>query len=69
MVQIGVRVVAVIVKTERLALTVVTLRQCREMDIKEEQHVAFRFCCKVDFFSFYCLSRGTFGPYCVQSRL
>jgi len=45
-VQIGVSVVAVVVKTERLALTVVvTLCQCREMDIKEEQRVAI----KVDF--------------------
>jgi len=36
-VQIGVSLVAV-VKTERLALTVVvTLCQCREMDVKEEQ--------------------------------
>ena len=49
--QIGVRVVAVVVKAERLALTVVVpLRQCREMDIKEEQRVAITFCCKVDFF-------------------
>ena len=48
-VQIGVSVVAVVVKTERLALTVVTLCQCREMDVKEEQRVAIKFCCKVDF--------------------
>jgi len=49
-VQIGVSVVAVVVKTERLALTaVVTLCQCREMDIKEEQRVSIKFCCKVDF--------------------
>ena len=48
--QIGVSVVAVVVKTERLALTVVvTLCQCREMDVKEEQRVAIKFCCKVDF--------------------
>ena len=49
--QIGVSVVAVVVnKTERLALTVVvTLCQCREIDVKEEQHVAIKFCCKVDF--------------------
>ena len=48
--QIGVRVVAVVVKTERLALTVVvTLCQCREMDVKEEQRVVIKFCCKVDF--------------------
>ena len=46
--QIGVGVVAVVVKTERLALTVVTLCQCREMDVKEEQRVATEFCCKVD---------------------
>jgi hypothetical protein len=44
-VQIGVSVVAVFVKTERLAPTVVvTLCQCREMDVK-----AIKFCCKVDF--------------------
>jgi len=49
-VQIGVSVVAVVVKTERLAQTVVvTLSQCREMDVKEEQSVAIKFCCKVDF--------------------
>ena len=49
-VQISVSVIAVVVKTERLALTlVVTLCQCREMDVKEEQHVAIKFCCKVDF--------------------
>ena len=47
--QIGDSVVAVVVKTESLALTVVTLCQCREMDVKEEQRVAFQFCCKVDF--------------------
>ena len=48
--QIGVSVVAVVVKTERLALTVVvTLCQCRGMDVKEEQRVAIKFCCKVDF--------------------
>ena len=48
--QIGVSVLAVVVKTERLALTVfVTLCQCREMDGKEEQRVAIKFCCKVDF--------------------
>jgi len=36
-IQIGVSVVAVIVKTEHFALTViVTLCQCREMDVKEE---------------------------------
>ena len=46
--QIGVSVVAVVVKTERLALTVVvTPCHCREMDVKEE-HVAIKFCCKVD---------------------
>jgi len=48
-VQIDVSVVAVVVKTERLALTLVTLCQCREMDVKEEQRVAIKFCCKVDF--------------------
>ena len=49
-VQIGVSVLAVVVKTERLALTVVvTLCQCCEMDVKEEQRVAIKFCCKVDF--------------------
>jgi hypothetical protein len=48
-VQIGVSVVAVLVKTERLALTVVTLCQCREMGVKDEQRVAIKFCCKVDF--------------------
>jgi len=48
-VQIGVSVVAVVVKTERLALTVVTLCQCCEMDVKEEQRVAIKLCCKVDF--------------------
>ena len=48
--QICVSVLAVLVKTERLALTVVvTLYQGREMDIKEEQRVAIRFCCKGDF--------------------
>jgi len=47
-VQNGVSVVAVVVQTERLALTyVVTL--CREMDVKEEQRVAIKFCCKVSF--------------------
>jgi len=49
-VKIGVSVVAVVVKTEHLTLTVVvTLCQCNEMDVKEEQHVAIKFCCKVDF--------------------
>ena len=47
--RIGVSVVAVVVKTERLALTVVTLCHCREMDVKEEQRVVIKFCCKVDF--------------------
>jgi hypothetical protein len=47
-VQIGIGAVAVVVKTERLALTVVvTLCRCREMDFKEEQRVAIKFCCKV----------------------
>jgi hypothetical protein len=49
-VQIGVSAVSILVKTERLALTVVvTLCQCREMDVKEEQRVSTKFCCKVDF--------------------
>jgi len=49
-VRIGVSVVAVVVKTERFALTVVvTLCQCREMNVKEEQRVVIEFCCKVDF--------------------
>ena len=48
--QIGVSVVAVVVKTKHLTLTVVvTLCQCREMDVREEQRVAIKFCCKVDF--------------------
>ena len=48
--QIGVSVVAVVVKIERLALTVVvTLCQCPEMDVKEERYVAIKLCCKVDF--------------------
>jgi histone-lysine N-methyltransferase SETMAR len=48
-VQIGISVVAVVIKTEHLALTVVvTPCQCREMDVKEER-VAIKFCCKVDF--------------------
>jgi hypothetical protein len=43
-------VVAVVVKTERLVPpVVVTLYQCREVDVKEEQRVAIKFCCKVDF--------------------
>jgi hypothetical protein len=49
-VQIGVSVFAVVVKTERLALTVaVTLCQCREMDVKEEECVAIKFCSVVNF--------------------
>ena len=48
--QIGFSVVAVAVKTERLALTVVvTLCQCREMDVKEQQIVAFKLYCKINF--------------------
>ena len=48
--QIGVSVVAVVFKTERLALTVVvTLFQCREIDVKEKKRVAIKFCCIVDF--------------------
>ena len=48
--QIGVSVVAVVVKTECLALTaVVTICQCCEMNVKEEQCVAIKFCCKVNF--------------------
>ena len=47
--QIGVSVVAVVVKTEHLELTVVvTLCQCREMDVKEER-VTIKFCCIFDF--------------------
>jgi hypothetical protein len=47
-VHIGVSVVAVVVKTESLALTVVvSLCQCREMYVKLEQIVANKFCCKV----------------------
>ena len=47
---IGVSVVAVAVKTECLALTVdVTLYQCREIHVKEEQRVVIKFCCKVNF--------------------
>jgi len=39
-----------VVKTERLALTVVvTLCQCREMNVKEEQCVVIKFCCKFEF--------------------
>jgi len=45
-------VVAIVVKTERFALTVVvTLFQCREMDVKKEQNVEIKCCCKVDFSS------------------
>ena len=48
--QIDVGVVAVVVKTERLQPTfVVTLCQCCEMDVKEEQRVVIKFCCKVNF--------------------
>ena len=48
--QNGVSVVAVVVQTERLALTVVgTLCQCHELDVKDEQRVAIKFCCKVSF--------------------
>ena len=48
--QIGFTVVAVVVKTEHLALTVVvTLCQCHEMDVKEEQRVVIKFCCKINF--------------------
>ena len=48
--QIGISVVAVVAKTECLALTVVvTLCQCCEMDVKEVQRVAIKFCSKVDF--------------------
>jgi hypothetical protein len=47
-VQFGVSVVAVVIKTERLAPAVVTLCQCRELDIKEGR-VVIKFCCKVDF--------------------
>jgi hypothetical protein len=48
-VKIGVSLVAV-VKTKHLTLTVVvTLCQCHEVDVKEQQRVAIKFCCKVDF--------------------
>jgi len=48
--QIGVSVVAVVVKTESLALTVVgSLCQCREMDVKEKQRVVIKFCSKFNF--------------------
>jgi len=48
-VQIGVSVVAIVVKTERLTLTVVaTLCQCHEMDVKDKC-VPIKFCCKVNF--------------------
>jgi hypothetical protein len=51
-VQIGVSVVAVLVKTERLALTVVVaLYLWCEMNVKKEQRVAIKFCCKVDFWA------------------
>jgi hypothetical protein len=55
-VQIGVGVHQVVVKTERLVPTVVvTLCQCREMDVKKEQCVAIKFCCKVDFSTTKCV--------------
>ena len=45
--QIDISVVAVVVKTERLVLTVVvTLCQCHEMDVKEEQCVVINFAVK-----------------------
>ena len=45
--QIGVGVVAVVVKTECLTPTVVvTLCQCREMDVKEEKRVVNNFAVK-----------------------
>jgi hypothetical protein len=48
-VQIDVSAIAV-VKTEHLELTVVvSLCQCSEMDVKDEQCVAIKFCCKVNF--------------------
>ena len=48
--QIGFSVVAVVVKTKRLALTVfVTLCQCREMYVKDEQRVEIKVCCKIYF--------------------
>ena len=53
--QIGVSVVAVVVKTERLAVTFV-VSQCREMDVKEEQRVAIKFCCKVGYQNVIILS-------------
>jgi len=45
-VQIGVSVVAVVVKT---LTVVVILCPCREMDVKEEQRMAIKFCSKADF--------------------
>ena len=39
-----------VVTIERLALSVVvTLCQCHEMDVKEEQRVGIKFCCKINF--------------------
>ena len=46
--QIGVSVFAV-AKRGRFALNVLTRCQCREVDVEEEQRVAIKFCCKVDF--------------------
>jgi hypothetical protein len=46
--KIGVGVVAVVM-TGRVALTIVTLCQCRLMEVKEEQELAIKFCCKVNF--------------------
>ena len=52
--QIGTGVVAV-VKTERLAPTVVaTPCRCREMDVKDER-VTIKLCCKVDFSATKCV--------------
>jgi hypothetical protein len=48
-VQSGIGVEAAVVKKERLARTVIVAQcQSREMNVKEEQHVAIKFCCKAD---------------------
>jgi hypothetical protein len=48
-VQSGVGVEAAVVNKRRLARTVVVAQcQSREMNVKEEQRVAIKFCCKAD---------------------
>jgi hypothetical protein len=48
-VQTGVSVEVAVVKKRCLARTVVVAQcQSREMDVKEEQRVAIKFCCKAD---------------------